>query len=100
MSNAPCLKTGKWEAYYHWLNPVNIPNKIRKTDRFHCSPVTKLIERLLIPELNLNVNFQEHKHGYRKESSTTTALNCISFYKKAGLNQAKPFQRTLMVVLD
>ena len=64
------------------------------------SPVAKLIERLLLPEFNFNVNFQEHQHGFRKERATTTALNCISFYIKAGLNKAKPRQRTLMVALD
>ena len=62
--------------------------------------MAKLIERLLLPEFNFKVNFQEHQHGLRKERSTTTALNCISIYIKAGLNQAKSRQRTLTAAFD
>ena len=44
------------------------------------SPVASLIERLLLPDFNFNVDFQEHQHGFRKERSKTTELNCISIY--------------------
>ena len=64
------------------------------------SPIAKLIERILLPELDLYLEFKNHQHGFRKERSTTTALNCIVNRTKTGLNNKKPCDRTLLVALD
>ena len=51
---------------------------------------------LLSPVALLRI-FRNINTGFKKKSDN---LNCISVYIKAGLNQAKPRQRTLMVALD
>ena len=63
-------------------------------------PVAKLVERLLLPELQDHLPLQDHQHGFRKGRSTTTALNIITHNIACGFNKPKPCDRTILVALD
>ena len=64
------------------------------------SPVAKLLEKLILPELERHFQLADHQHGFRKLRSTTTALNCLNYNIKCGLNKSKQWHRTLLVAMD
>ena len=64
------------------------------------SLVAKTLEALLLPRLLGNFPFASHQHGFRKQHSTTTALDAISTHISRGLNQNAPCDRTVLVGLD
>ena len=64
------------------------------------SPVAKLAEKLMLPQLHQHINLAPHQHGFRKDHSTTTALHQISHQITQGLNRSKPCHRTVLVALD
>ena len=41
------------------------------------SPVAKLVERLLLPEVQEHLPLADHQHGFRQGHSTTTTLDVI-----------------------
>ena len=64
------------------------------------SPVSRTIEKILLPILINTIPMPEHQHGIRKGHSTTTAL-CNTTEKIAyGINQKIPPARTVLVALD
>lgn len=64
------------------------------------SPVAKLLEKILLPQLISGSNLAPHQHGFRSGHSTPTALHQITQQIQDGLNNRKPAQRTNLVALD
>ena len=85
----PLLKPGKDAELSKSYRPIAL-----------LSPVAKLAEKLLLLDFEQSVQLEDHQHGFRKERSTITALNCISDTIKRGLNKSKPCHRSLVVALD
>ena len=59
------------------------------------SPIAKLMEKTILPEIVENTRLPEHQHGFRKQHSTTTALHRINSIITSGFNQKKPPTRTI-----
>ena len=64
------------------------------------SPVTKLVQKLLLPCLQEHLLLVDNQHGLRSGCSTTIALNCVTHKISTGLNRPKPCERTVLVALD
>lgn len=64
------------------------------------SPVVKVLERLMLPQLQQHLRAPSHQHGFTKLRSTTTALTTIHQFITAGLNRKAPVERTVAVALD
>ena len=65
------------------------------------SPIAKLMEKTILPEIVENTRLPEHQHGFRKQhSTTTTALHRINSIITSGFNQKKPPTRTIAIALD
>ena len=64
------------------------------------SPVAKLLEKLVLPEVQASFAIPSSQHGFRKGHSTTTALLNLTSHIQAGLNKKKPCDRTVVVALD
>ena len=85
----PLLKPGKPADEGKSFRPISL-----------LSPAAKLLESLILPELQAAVTLAPHQHGFRKGRSTLTALQEISEHITTGLNKAKPVDRTVMVAID
>lgn len=64
------------------------------------SPLAKLVEKLLLPEVQSSIPLADHQHGFREGRSTVTALNVITHKIGEGFNKRKPCDRTVLVALD
>ena len=64
------------------------------------SPVVKLLEKILLPQLTSGANLAPHQHGFRSGHSTTTALHQITQKISDGFNNKQPALRTILVALD
>jgi hypothetical protein len=64
------------------------------------SPATKVLERLLLPEVTKTLQPAEFQHGFRPMRSTVTALLPITNLISEGFNQKKPPMRTVLLALD
>ena len=64
------------------------------------SPVAKILEALLLPQLQEHFVLADHQHGFRKGRSTTTALAHLTSIISDGLNHKRPHLRTIVVALD
>ena len=63
------------------------------------SPIAKVLEKIILPEITNNIDNIESQHGYKKQHSTTTALHKINNTIAEGFN-SKPSKRTILVGLD
>ena len=64
------------------------------------SPVSKLVEKVLLPCLQEHFPLTDHQHSFRSGCSTTTALNCVTHKISTGLNCPKPCKRTVLIALN
>ena len=62
-------------------------------------PAVKVLERLLLPELN-SLPLSPTQHGFRPTRSTTTALLPLTHQVVTGFNQPRPPLRTVAVSID
>lgn len=85
----PLLKPGK---------PADVSKSYRPIALL--SPVAKLVEKILLPEVQEHLPLADHQHGFRSGRSTITALNTVVHAITTGLNKPKPCDRTIMVALD
>ena len=85
----PLLKPGKPADEGKSYRPISL-----------LSPAAKLLEKLILPELQSAIQLKNHQHGFRKGRSTLTALHEISEHIKTGLNKRKPVDRTILVAID
>ena len=85
----PLLKPGKPADQGTSYRPVSL-----------LCPASKILEALLLPQVNEAVNLADHQHGFRKGRSTTTALHTINNFITTGLNMKKPVERTVSVAID
>lgn len=74
-----------WKSY----RPINL-----------LSRVAKLLELLLPPYLQDHLKPTAHQNGFRKNHSTTNALQSIKNHIQSELNQERPRKRTVIVALD
>ena len=85
--------------------PIPKPDKPRKLSSSYrpislLCPAAKVLERLLLPYLDLHLPLSEAQHGFRKNRSTTTALLPLTHQIATGFNQPKPPHRTVAMSLD
>ena len=85
----PLLKPGKPADEGTSFRPISL-----------LSPPAKILEKVLLPEINKAVNLARHQHGFRKGHSTNTALHTINNHITKGLNKNKPVDRTVTVAID
>ena len=85
----PLLKPGK---------PTDVGSSYRPISLL--SPLAKVLESILLPEITESIHLARHQHGFRKGHSTTTALHNINNFITEGLNKDKPVQRTVAVAID
>ncbi|MGK2940486.1 MAG: reverse transcriptase domain-containing protein [Immundisolibacter sp.] len=64
------------------------------------SPISKTLEKVILPHITQNIPNQEHQHGFKQKHSTTTALHNINNTIIKGFNEKRPPARTVMVALD
>ena len=64
-----------------------------------CPPI-KVLERLILPDLQEHLPVPEFQHGFRGQHSTVTALNDFNQAISAGFNKRKPPDRTLLLQID
>ena len=60
----------------------------------------KVLERMLLPELNTHFTPAEHQHGFRRDRSTITALLPLVTRIADGFKQPTPPRRSTVVALD
>ena len=63
-------------------------------------PAIKVLERLLLPILNLSLPLADRQHGFRKMISTTSALLPLAQVVAVGFNQDRPLLRTVAIDFD
>ena len=63
------------------------------------SPAIKVLERLLLPQLN-TLPLSPTQHGFRTRHNTTTALIPLTHVVASGFNQPRPPHRTLTMAID
>ena len=85
----PLLKPGK---------PVNA-SKLYRPISLLC-PASKILEKCLLPTIQKHRKCKQHQHGFRRNHSSTSALNEISAAITDGFNKKPPAERTLVVALD
>ena len=84
----PLLKPGKPVNDSKSYRPISLP----------CL-ASKNLEKCLLPTIQKHLK-SKHQHGFRRNHSTTSALNEISTAITDGFNKKPPAERTLLVALD
>ena len=84
----PLLKPG---------TPVNDSKSYRPISLL--CPASKIPEKCLLPTIQKHLKCK-YQHGFRRNHSTTSALNGISAAITDGFNKKPPAERTLLVALD
>ena len=64
------------------------------------SPLAKLLESIMLPQIQEAITLKPHQHSFRKGHSKVTALQQISDHITLGLNQEKPVNHTVLVAID
>ena len=64
------------------------------------SPIARLVERIILPEIQEATNLPASQHGFRKNHSTITAVTTLTEKVINGFNQRRPPLRTVAVALD
>ena len=85
----PLLKPGKPSDDSTSYRPVSL-----------LCPSIKILERLILPTLNENLDIPQFQHGFRAQHSTVSALHDFTESIAAGFNKKKPADRTLLVQID
>ena len=85
----PLLKPGKPADEGKSYRPISL-----------LSPAAKILESIILPEIQASITLAPHQHGFRKGRSTLTALQEMNDHITTGLNQKKPVDRTVMVAID
>ena len=85
----PLLKPGK---------PVN-DSKLCRPLSLLC-PSSKILEKCILPTIQKHLKCKQQQHGFRRNHSTTSALNEISAAITEGFNKETPAERTLLAALD
>jgi hypothetical protein len=85
----PLLKPGKDPAESKSYRPVSL-----------LCPAAKILERLILPELTEHLPIPNFPHGFRKNHSTSSALNDLNQDITRGFNQKKPADRTVLLQID
>ena len=63
-------------------------------------PAAKTLEKVLMPQILINIPFHPVQHGFRPKQSTCTALTTITADIAAGFSRKYPARRTVHVALD
>ena len=85
----PVLKPGKPATEGPSYRPISL-----------LCPASKLLERLLLPNLQSTFQLNENQHGFRSLRSTSTALLPLVTEVAAGFNERKPPKRTIAAAID
>ena len=85
----PLLKPGKPASSGSSYRPISL-----------LCPAAKVLERLLLPDLNFHLRVEDSQHGFRPNRSTTTALLPLTQTIATGFNQRKPPHRTVALAVD
>ena len=85
----PLLKPGKDKGESNSYRPVSL-----------LCPAIKILERLLLPVLNENLEIPDFQHGFRRQHSTVTALNEFNIQVSNGFGKNTPPDRTVLLQLD
>ena len=85
----PLLKPGKDKGESNSYRPVSL-----------LCPAIKILERLLLPTLNENLEIPNFQHGFRAQHSTVTALNEFNIQVSNGFGKNNPPDRTVLLQLD
>ena len=64
------------------------------------SPVARIAERDLLPEIQQATDLPKQQHGFRKVHSTVTAISNLVADVIDGFNERRPPRRTIAVALD
>ena len=64
------------------------------------SPLAKVLEKIILPDLEAAMPLKDHQHGFRRSRSTVTALQETVNFIERGLNSKKPARRTVLVAID
>ena len=64
-----------------------------------CTP-SKILERLVLNNINHHIPLSPSQHGFRPQHSTSTLLTNLTQTTLEGLNHSKPALRTLLVAID
>ena len=63
-------------------------------------PAIKILERLILPDLQTHLPIPDFQHGFRPKHSTVSALNDLNQDIAAGFNKSKPPHRTILLQID
>jgi hypothetical protein len=80
--------------------PISKPNKDPGVGASYrpislLSPISKLLEKIILPTITTNIPKIEHQHGFKPHHSTTTALHNLTNQIVTGFNNKKPPKRTI-----
>jgi len=64
------------------------------------SPITKTLEKVILPYITSNIPQVNHQHGFKTSHSTTTALHQLTNQIIQGFNHKLPPERAIVVSLD
>ena len=64
-----------------------------------CTP-SKILERLVLNNINTHIPLSNTQHGFRSQHSTSTLLTHLTQTTLEGLNANKPATRTLLATID
>ena len=78
--------------------PADSPDSYRPISIL--SPVARIAERVLLPEIQQATDLPEQQHGFRKGHSTVTAVSTLVEDVIDGFNEKRPPRRTIAVALD
>ena len=102
-----CLKTLTIPEIWKTAKIVPIPKPVKQVHHSTSyrpitlmSAVIKVLEFLILPELQENIQLADHQHGFRAGGSTTTALCEIAVQIAKGLNMKRPNDRSILVALE
>lgn len=85
----PLLKPGKPPESGKSYRPISL-----------LSPAAKILEKIILPDLNHAIPLKDHQHGFRQTRSTVTALQETVNIINRGFNDVKGPQRTVLVAID
>ena len=63
-------------------------------------PAIKVLERLILPDLQTTLPIPDFQHGFRPKYSTISALNDLNQDINSGFNKSKPPHRTTLLQID
>ena len=91
-------KVGKIIPILKPNKPPNEPTSYRPISLL-CNP-SKILERLVLNNINPHIPLSPTQHGFRPHHSTSTLLTNLTQNITEGFNQPKPAPRTLIAAID